>query len=223
MSNIVTIAFSTEGTTDKRFLASIIRKTFEKVAFECESTIEVYEPVYIQPVTSQNKLSFVQSVESISKLAFDRGINILCIHVDADHSSDNEVFNNKINPAFSAVQQLPIETCKNLVSIVPIRMSEAWMLADNELLKTEIGTTKTDQDLILTRDPESVANPKHCIEEALRIAQDHLPKRRGRVTISELYQPIGQQISLEKLEALSSYRKFKDSVEDAFRKLNYLH
>jgi len=36
------------------------------------------------------------------------------------------------------------------------------------------------------------------------------------------YLALGKNISLEKLEQLSAYRKFRDSVKEAFEKLNYL-
>ena len=35
------IGFVTEGTTDHRFLETIIQKTFEDIAFECDNQIEI--------------------------------------------------------------------------------------------------------------------------------------------------------------------------------------
>ena len=64
---------------------------------------------------------------------------------------------------------------------------------------------------------------KKNIENALSIAQAHLPKRRKKILIEDLYQPIGQKVAIEKLETLSSFNKFKISVEEALRKLNYLN
>ncbi|MCO6491039.1 MAG: hypothetical protein J5I98_21660 [Phaeodactylibacter sp.] len=45
MSNIVTIGFVTEGTTDVRFLENIIKRAFEEIAFDCSGEIEVYDPI----------------------------------------------------------------------------------------------------------------------------------------------------------------------------------
>ena len=88
MSNILTIAFTTEGTTDERFLKNIITKVFEELCFECESDIEVYEPLYLK---FPKKDSFVEDVKNLSLKAFESGINVLCIHTDADHRNDKEV------------------------------------------------------------------------------------------------------------------------------------
>lgn len=221
MSNIVTIAYTTEGSTDQRFLESIILKTFEEVALKCETEIEVFNPIYIK---SNKTKGFVENICSISIKALNTGINVLCIHTDADDVNNEHVLTHKVLPAIKAVNLLPNnKACKNLVAVIPVQMSEAWMLADKQLFKEELNTTKTDAELNINKDPEAIANPKSIIEIALQVSQAHLSKRRNRLTIGELYQPIGQKISISKLEELDSFRKFKISVENAFKELNYLH
>jgi len=91
-------------------------------------------------------------------------------------------------------------------------------------LKKEIGTTKSDAELGLNRNPESIANPKRLIADAIRIArQDEVKRRRRELSIEELYLPIGQKVSLTALERLPAYQQFKEAVRSAFRQLNYLH
>lgn len=101
-------------------------------------------------------------------------------------------------------------------------MMEAWMLADKDLLKAEIGTRKSDNDLGIDRDPEVIADPKSVIEEAIRVAQSDLPRRRQRLTISDLYEIIGDKISIDKLLLLNSYRRFQEEVRSTYRALNYM-
>jgi len=98
------------------------------------------------------------------------------------------------------------------------------MLADKELLKSEIGSKKTDAKLGINRPPEKIANPKEIIENAIRIVEKER-KKRGRkpLKIAELYQPIGDLVDLEQLDKLPSYQDFKENVRDAFRTLNLLH
>lgn len=111
-----------------------------------------------------------------------------------------------------------------MVAIIPIQETEAWLLADKELLKQEIGTNKTDNELGINRQPEEIANPKEVIETAIRIARaDMTRRRRSQLTITDLYLPIGQSVDLEKLELLSSYRDFKNNIREAFIQLNLLH
>jgi Domain of unknown function (DUF4276) len=219
MNRQVIIGFSTEGSTDFRFLESIIQRTFEDVAFDCTGQIEVLPVQYI-PKTSG---TFIELVKNAALEGDKLGISVLCIHTDADAPEDTEVLKNKINPAFSEILASPEVICKNLVAIIPIQMTEAWMLADTELLKSEIGSSKQDSDLKLDRKPESIADPKMVIAEAIVIARSNLTKlRRRQLNVGELYQPIGQKIDLTKLKSLKSYQKFRDAVKNAYRALNYL-
>jgi hypothetical protein len=118
------------------------------------------------------------------------------------------------------------EFCRNLVAIVPVQMTEAWMIADKEVLKEELGTQKNNQELGLTfplKQVEKIADPKSKIQEIIRIAFKDLPtRRRRRIQISSLYSPLGQQVSLDILEQLPSYLKFKESLTNALIELNYI-
>lgn len=220
MPNILTIAYSVEGPTDVRFLHNIIQRTFEEIAFLCDGEIDVYQATHIP---NPKKGGYVDNVIEIARQANDMGINVLCIHADADADRDLSAFENRINPAFDAVKKSPLSLCKNLVAIVPVQMSEAWMLADPDLLRDELDTKKSNAYLGIARAPETIADPKMVIQEAVSLSQNDKPKKSRTLTIGELYQPIGQKISLEALDALPSYRKFKSSVTQVFRQLNYLN
>lgn len=220
MSNIITIGYSTEGNTDKRFLESIIKKTFEEVAFLCNGIIEVYDPVFL-PFPKEN--GFIEGVKELSKKAYGTGIFVLCIHADADSEKDENAYNYKINPGIAALQKTTaIGFCKNVVAIVPVQMTEAWILSNKDILKEEVNTSLSDKDLGLDRITENIANPKQVIENAIKIAQEHLPQRRKRLTLNDIYQPVGQKLNISDLEKLESFRKFKDGVKTAFKQLNYL-
>lgn len=217
----VIIGFATEGTTDVRFLESIIQRTFEEVAVECKGDIQVMPIQSLEKVTGE---SFVEMVLEYAKRSIEHGVMVLCIHTDADGSDDRKAFTYKITPAFESVQHTIADICKILVAIVPVQMTEAWMLADPDLLKHEIGTSKDTSELGLDRAPEAFSNPKAAIEEAIRIARANFPaRRRHKLTIAELYQPLGQKIQLKTLERLTAYQKFKEAVREAYRQLHYLH
>ncbi|MGI4875735.1 MAG: hypothetical protein ACRYFX_31650 [Janthinobacterium lividum] len=218
--NIVSIGFYAEGTSDYRFLYSIIQRTFEDVAMECKSEIEVH-PLEILTTTVSG---FTDEAIAVSRQAEAQGILVVCLHADADARTDVATFERKINPALTAVRAAEPAGCTTLVAVVPVQMMEAWILADKELLKDALGTTSSDHDLGLERAPEAYADPKEAIEEAIRRAFEHRPHRhRKQVTLGGLYQPLGQKIALSRLAALPSYQKFREGVRQAFRQLNYLH
>ncbi len=214
MSKEIIIGLLTEGTTDQRFLQNIIQRTFE--SFELEITI-----IDVVPLT-KSKGSFTNNVLKASQEAFNSGVNVLCVQADADNASNKGAYNNSINPAKKALDKASEQThCKILVPIVPIYMIEAWMLADKSLLKKEIGTDKSDNDLKINRKPERIADPKEIIENAIRIVQK-TSKRHQSLNIAELYEPLGQAISLKELDKLSSYQDFKKNIEDVFKMLKLL-
>jgi hypothetical protein len=224
MSNFIFAGLFTEGTTDVRFLSSVVERTLESIAFDCSGDIETrVEPISI----NKTKLDFNDQVLAASRNAFERfGISLLFIHTDSDNIDDELVFNSKIIPA----QKLLCEQdnnlyCKNMVAIVPIQMTESWMIADKELLKSEIGISKTDAELGIHLNPETLNNPKRIIEELIRLCKEDDTKRKRNkgLNISELYQIIGQKIELSQLEKLNSYNKFKQSLIEKLKELNFYH
>ncbi len=216
------IGYTTEGQTDVLFLEKIIERTFEQIAYECVGDVE---PVVWPLKVNKKGLSFSEYALLASQQGVDEiGMMILCIHSDADNASNRTVLNNKIGPAKELINaQNNATTCKIIVPVIPVQMMEAWMLADKDLLKKEIGTTKTDRELKINRMPESISDPKSVIEEAIRIAQQEKTKRkRKNLEIGDIYLAVGQKISLKKLEQLPSYQQFQNDIRQAYRDLHLM-
>lgn len=223
MSNFILSGLFTEGTTDVRFLSSVVERTLEEVALDCTGDIET--KVEIVSI-SKTGLNFNEQVLEVSKLAHEKyGVLILFVHTDSDSVNDDLVFQTKIIPAQKNLLEQDDVCCKHIIAIVPIQMTESWMLADKELLKEEIGIEKADVELGIHLNPESITNPKNVIENIIRMSKEDLPKRRRNkgLNIADLYQIIGQKIELTELDKLSSYLKFKNSLKDKLRELNFYH
>lgn len=216
------IGFTVEGTTDTRFLKQVIQSVFEETAFQCKTDVEI-EDIRVVDVPKTN---FVDTMCNAAKKATEEyGMSILCIHADSDAKTLEDVTAFKFEPLRLAMVDLDgREYCKNIVPVIPIQMTEAWMLADKELLKTKIDAAKKrDQDLGLHRAPESYSDPKQAIVNAIRIAQTGKTKRtRTDLTISDLYEELGQTIKLERLRTLPSFNVFEENVQKAFRLLGYI-
>lgn len=223
MSNFILAGLFTEGTTDNRFLSSVVERTLEDIAFDCTGDIETKVEIITIKKTG---LNFNEQVLEASKFAFDKfGILLLFVHADSDAPSDNLIFEKKIIPAQKILLEQDDNYCKNLIAIVPIQMSESWMIADKQLLKDEIGIEKTDAELEIHLNPESITNPKSVIENIIRLSKEDITKRRRNngLNISDLYQIIGQKVEISELEKLTSYLKFKNSLIDKLRELNFYH
>ena len=225
MTRGISIGLLAEGDTDMRFFKSIVERTFKQIRYECKKQIDIYE---IEEISNTKGTVSKEAILAAAKETQKQGLMVLCVHIDADDKSDMSVFENKINPALVELKKKDIvKYCRILLPIVPIQETEAWMLADKELLKNYLRTKKTDKELEIDVKPENVADPKEKIKNAIRKANEHQTKRkrksRRNLDISDLYQIIGANLALEKLEPLSSYQTFKENVREIFRKLNFLH
>ena len=134
MARQIFIGLMCEGSTDYRFLNSIVKRTFEAIKFECFSDVDIYDIKELIPTT---KNIFIDKILQASKKGVETfGMTILCVHTDADATNNVNTYQYKINPAqIELGKQNDADYCKNLVAIVPIHETESWMLADKELLK----------------------------------------------------------------------------------------
>ncbi len=214
MSQIITIGYIVEGSTDVRFLENIIRRTFEDVALLCEREIEIYS---VTSIKADKGNTFVEQIQEAIKDADKQGIEFVCIHCDADDRNDEDVQKYKIIPAFEACESFSIEKNIKLLSLIPVYMTEAWMLADKSVFKDEISTRLDNHELGIDRPPESYNDPKNIIKEAIRISQEGIARRRQKLDIADLYSPLGQKISLDSLKRLPSYQKFFQRIDELLR------
>lgn len=217
------IGLIAEGNTDVRFLKSVITNSIQDISWECECEIQVYEPREIKAAGS----TFVEKMKAACHEASEKyGISILCIHADSDHRTIQSVMDNKFGPLFAALETMDdAEYCKHIIPTIPIQMIESWMLADRELLKRLINATgMRDVDLGIEREPESYSDPKAAIENAISISMSNQPKkRRDSIKISDLYELLGNSLSLEKLRTIPSFNLFETSVRQAFKGMGLMH
>lgn len=221
MSIQLYIGYVGEGSTDNRFLSGIISNTFIEIAFECQKEVTIEEVIPLKIP----KNVFVEMMTEASKKTYESGLSILCIHADADSSDIADVFTNKFTPLFDSINNLDSKIyCRNIVPLIPIAETEAWMLADKVLLKKKIDAKdKSDSDLGIENNAESYSHPKEVIEKAIRIAQQGKTKRRRRdLSISDLYEELGQTIPIDKLRAIPSYRSFETNVRQALINMGYI-
>jgi hypothetical protein len=219
------IGLNAEGSTDYRFLKEIIFRAFDDIiSRECAINIDIWSDILIIDVP---KTTFIETALSAALDAGQEyGASILCIHADADKRSTQEfALNNKINPFLDELEKQSDAYCKVIIPVIPITMTEAWMMADNKLLKTQIKVLSIpDAKLNLDKKPENHRDPKAIIQNAIDVSNQNRRKRIASVTtIDSLYEDLGNMVPLDALRQLPSYLAFEDSVRAALRQLNYLH
>lgn len=215
------IGLISEGSTDTRFLYSVIERTIKQIIFDFGGVTEIS----IEELKKDFGKNFSnQVIDANLNYQKESLINILLVHSDADHKEDSKVLNEKFIPLFENIKLNDEVMCKEIVPVIPVYMIESWMLADIDLFLDEISTNKTKSELGLNGNPETFTNPKNKIKEALHIINQEKPKKRRKdLQINDLYQIIGQKIEIDKLINLNSFDKFYKQVSESLQKLNYIN
>lgn len=224
MAYQVIVALTTEGSTDVRFLENIVKQAFEYVSFECSKNIEIlYQTLSTRKI---GQGSFANYVVEAAKEAAECGATTVAVHSDADKNTYDERRTYNFIPAIDAVNaEEPGKICKQITPVIPVRMIEAWMLADKELFRREVGTNLSDFDLDIEGDPEKMADPKKKITLAIRTANKRATHKKPvkDIDISDLYEILGQSLDVEKLMEMDSYCRFLDEIRALYRNLGLLH
>lgn len=222
MSRPIFIALTVEGTTDTRFLESILESVFQELALNhLDADVECEVSVLSRYDKSEG---FCSGVIKASKMSRSESLwaDTLAVHADADKMTYDERRETNFSKVFEELKNLNTEDyCTVITPIIPVRMIEAWMLGDCDLLRQEIGTTLTKTQLGLDGDPESFADPKSKIVEAIRRSEESATHKRptNKISIGELYQIIGKKISLERLEQLCSFQRFEQEILNTFKEI----
>jgi hypothetical protein len=219
----LTIALYTEGITDRRFLPTIIQKTASAIVFErAHDLIEVQMPYLINDQIDTNGLNSAETILAAARFA--NNFHILAIHADADTQTRNQALETRFHPGKRLVQEAAEteKVCLGVLPVIPVRMTEAWMLADWETVLSEINndpvalrTIKQATKLpARPRNVESIADPKQILNQAVRMAQEHLRHGRRRIGLGTLYEPSASNIRLERLEQVPAYQEFVRDLTD---------
>lgn len=215
------IGLTAEGTTDIRFLKNVIAKSIQELSWRCKQQVEIFD---IREIHSKGD-SFVEKMLAASQQASQQGVSILCVHTDSDDRSIDTVINNKFTPFFSVLEKMSEgEYCKHIIPTIPIQMIESWMLADKTLLKQLINAKKlSDKDLGIEKSPEQYADPKSVIENAIRKAlSGESLKKRNQIGIEDLYEVLGNRLSLESLRTIPSFVQFEKNVIKVFTEMGLM-
>jgi len=138
--------------------------------------------------------------------------DLLCIHRDAEREP-HAVRRGEIMRALDQVaqqqQQRPTAVC-----VVPVRMSEAWLLFDEMAIRTAAGNPRGRQDIQLPRlaDIERTPDPKEILRQLIRTASGLSGRRLQRLEMNQLR--VAELIDdFSPLRALSAFQAFEAELE----------
>ena len=147
------------------------------------------------------------------------GLHLLFVHRDAD-TAGAEARYQEIEIAVRDVEQEGMPW----IGVVPVRMTEAWLLLDETAIRDVVGKPggRTPLDLPAPEHAERVANPKERLRDALLTASGNRGRRRRRFAreFPRLRRRLLQDLPIGgELERLESWTRFRDDTVDAVRNI----
>ncbi len=219
------MALFAEGSTDHRFLNSVAQRTASRILqLNSMSVVDVPELQIINP-----RLNMTQEDQIFNAALAAHGHHLLLVHADADARSLEAAWSERIEPGMGRALEASNEgakVCDKIVPVIPVRMTESWMLADPATLISVIGTRISLNDLSLPTSPsqvERITHPKDKLGEVVKIALKGRSRRRRRErNIGRLYEPLARRIDLDRLERVPAFRKFRTDLTQVLRELHFI-
>lgn len=218
------MALYAEGPTDEHFLPIIAQRTAVQILGQRGrgGIVDVLDPMCISAYQGNTRAERILHAAKQT-----HGYHLLIVHADANQATPQAAFQERIQPGLDLVKrESPHTVCRELVPIIPVKMTEAWMLADADTLISVIGTLAPRQSLGIPTRPrqvEAIMDPKQQLSHVLQQALASRTRRyRRRRHIGELYEPLARQMSLQRLEQVPAYQQFVDNLSQALTRLNFV-
>jgi hypothetical protein len=190
-----------EGTSDYDFLLPLLdRLMISLSASLLPGVSDVVETLGIDAPEPRPRRRAEQIAAAVAD-SWD-ACTLFVIHADGAGDPD-EARRNRIDPGIEAGRS----TYPEIVSAacIPVRETEAWMLADAEIFRRLLGSKAQP---VLPAEPERDADPKVTLRRILR--EGGIQREPER-----LYRSFGEQVRFEALRTLPAFLAFERELSDA--------
>lgn len=215
------LALYAEGPTDYYFLKPLLRRLCEELcARRGEGRLEIGDILELDDPAERRDESREERITAAASNARDAW-HILFIHADGA-SQSIRARDDQVDPA---IRRLAAElgAGHGSVAVIPVRETEAWLLADGNALRQAFGTCRTDADLgipINSREVERIADPKQVLDAVCAMATN---RRRGRQKKASAYfEIIGELVSMAELEKVPAFKIMHDELSGALWRLGFI-
>lgn len=199
MSQLV-VGFWGEGFVEEHFLMRIVERTLFALVPHVEVII-----TKVDAVISQSDYA------RLGELFIDiSGMSLFIYHRDADSSSEDKT----LQLITDALVHLALS---NVVPIIPIRSTEAWMMADSMTFETVVGLPRTSKDFPnQPHQVEAINNPKQIIDALL-----HQATAGRQAAFMSITRQLGDDVRLSLLGRVPAYQRFRERLRQALIALHF--
>ena len=149
--------------------------------------------------------------------------DLLFIHRD----TDKDTINTRKQEIINAIEQISEESQpKIFVCVVPIRMTEAWLLFDEKAIRHASGNHNGDMplDLPRIRTIEDIADPKELLNNKLKLASGRVGRRLRKFNISHSVTLISEYIEdFSPLRQLIAFQELESDIQNIIAQLNNIN
>jgi len=188
-----------EGRSDAGLISHIERLVIENCN---DTTVEGEMWFYNSPLAERIRTGLQASANQV---------DVLFVHRDANSAGAEARFQEIAGAVEEARVTAP------WVGVVPVRMTEAWLLLDEAAIRKVVGRPngRVPLNLPTPREAERRATPKDILANALLAASEATGRRRKRIVrdFSRFRQRLLADLSIDgPVTQLASWRRFRDDT-----------
>ncbi|MEV7806165.1 DUF4276 family protein [Microbispora sp. NPDC088329] len=201
-----------EGPSDDWFLPILLRRALEELVIESFPACRE-----VQEVRSLPKAGNQSPEPVLTALKQERGsFDVVLYHHDGAPPA-------KSGPMLERMRQTwrTSDFEEPLVAVVPMRETEAWLLADHAALVRALNVRKLGRTSVSGPEVESCLDPKAVVETLLRDEAGMNPKKNG--VLRNFYVSVAETAGIAELRKVPAFQQWWNDMIEALEGLGYQH
>jgi len=210
-------ALFAEGESDHLFLGPLLPRILEALLLQVGIVVDV-QPVQRLTAISDARGRADRIVRAVAPLL--DAIHLLFIHTDGGGDAPR-ARSDKVDPAANMIKEQFTAEAPAMVGIVPVRETEAWVLAGELALREAAGTGLSPEAIggsWSPRELERLTDPKRVLDKL--VASERRAGRRHARAVARFDQ-IARTCDINRLRELSAFAAFERELREALVDLGY--
>lgn len=202
--------FYGEGKRDYGFLQPLIQRILDLMLPQVDIFLLTIE-------LSEKGLSQTEKIKQVAQKA--NGYNFVIFHLDADASDTEKAYQERFLPGYQQLDPLDKHLNRDLIPLIPVRMTDAWLLVDAVALNNVIQPQADLRTLGVPEHPqqiESISDPKSIFDATIR------QSKISPLSLPDIYDNLAAEINLARLEQVPAYQEFKTRLIQTLKEQHYL-